>query len=251
MNHSITLARLFSLTISALSACLISSQAFSSASEDLEGLGANRQIKDRAAHLENRTRIGVVQGRAVDRNWRMELGASYGPVAYGNSYLYTQNAGLNADLHINPRFSLGFRYSRAFNQLTNEGKSQFDQARATNTSSGAFQKPQVSYPEDEMMGVVNWYMTYGKVNFFDMKTVQFDLYSLAGYGQVKMTTDINNKLDSAWTSTWTAGLGLGFWLSQHFSIRFEGRYQTYADQVYTGSRNLNLIVGTVGLGVLL
>jgi outer membrane immunogenic protein len=68
---------------------------------------------------------------------------------------------------------------------------------------------------------------------------------------VKMATDINSQIQSDWTNTWTAGLGIGFWMSQHFTMRTEIRYQTYADQVYTGSRNLNLIVGTLGLGVLL
>lgn len=237
--------------ISAGAFVLVAIHALGSTSDDLENLGSNQQVNERAAHLENRTRLGVVQGRAVDRNWRVELGTSYGPVAYGNSYLYTQNAGINADLHVNPRFSLGFRYAKSFNQLTNEGKAQFDQARISNSTVGSFQKPQISYPEDQMMGVINWYMTYGKINFFDMKTVQFDIYSVAGYGQVKISTEIDNLIKSDWTNTWTAGMGVGFWLSQHFTSRVEVRYQTYADQAYTGSQNLNVIVGTLGLGVLL
>lgn len=237
--------------LSALALILVATHAFATASNELEGLGKNSKVKDRAAALESRTRLGIVQGRAVDRTWRVEAGASYGPAAFGNSYLHTQNLGAGIDLHISPKFSLGARYAWAFNSLTNEGKQQFDQARANNQSSGNFEKPQISYPEEQYMGVINWYMTYGKINFFDVKTVQFDIYSLAGYGQVKVATDVDRQLKSEWTSTWTAGGGIGFWISQHVTSRFELRYQTYADKVYTGSRDLNLIVGTFGLGVLL
>lgn len=230
---------------------LVAAGAFADTSDDLEGLGGNRQVNDRAAGLENRTRMGIVQGRAVDRNWRFELGASYGAVAYGDSYVNTQDFGLNADLHINPRFSVGVHYAHAFNQLTNEGQAQFDQARSSNQSTGSFQTPQVSWPQDQLMGVINWYMTYGKLNFFDLRTVQFDVYSLAGYGQVQVATEIDGQTQSSWTGTWTAGGGIGFWFSQHLSARFELRYQNYSEQVYTGNQNLNLIVGTLGIGVLL
>jgi outer membrane beta-barrel protein len=84
---------------------------------------------------------------------------------------------------------------------------------------------------------------YGKINFFDVSVVQFDIYSLAGAGTMQ--------LSSGSTPTYTAGGGIGFWLSQHVTSRLEVRYQNYQDTVYTGSRNLNLIVANLGLGVLL
>lgn len=217
--------------------------AFADVSKDLASLGSNEAIVRRANQLDSRTRVSVVQGRTVPRNWRLELGVNYGPVAAGDSYLRTQNLGGQVDLHITPKFSLGVRYAQSFNSLTDEGKQQFDNARAAKARGGDYRIPDIDYPESTVMGVANWYMFYGKMNFFDLSVVQFDIYSLGGYGQVKLA--------SGSTNTWTAGGGVGFWLSQHVTSRFELRYQTYQDQVYTGSRDLNLLVANFGLGVLL
>ena len=213
-------------------------------SQDLETLGSNKDINDRASRLETRSRMAIVQNRAVDRHWRFELGASYIPVASGDSYLNTQNLGVQADLHITPKVSLGVRYQKSYNTLTNEGKNQFDLARAAKAAGSTdYRVPDLDYPDESLMGVLNWYMLYGKLNFFDVKTVQFDIYSLAGYG--------TQKLASGDTPTWTAGGGIGFWLSNHVTSRFELRYQTYQDKVYTGTRDLKLILANFGVGVLL
>jgi outer membrane beta-barrel protein len=235
--------------ISALAFILVASGALAdnahdNVSDELENLDSNQQVSDRAAHLDSRTRAAIVQGRAVDRNWRFEFGLNYGPTAFGDNFLNTQDVGANVDLHINPHFSIGVHYAKAFNQLTAEGQTQFNNAQASfNTT------PEISYAEQSVMGVLDWYMTYGKINLFDWKVVQFDIYTLAGYGQEEVLTDIGPSSQDQWTGTWTAGAGIGFWLSQHVTSRFELRYQTYADE--NGSRNLNLAVATVGIGVLL
>jgi outer membrane immunogenic protein len=240
------------LAVAVLAALFVAPVAKAQVSDELESLSSNKQVNDRAAHLESRTRMGIVQGRAVDRHWRVEVGASYGPVAYGDSYVNTQNGGANLDLHISPRASLGVHYAHAFNQLTSEGQQVFDQARSARKATGDFSNlPQVSYPEESVMGVVNWYMMYGKINLFDWRTVQFDIYSLAGYGQIKVSSTYDSQITSVWTNTWTAGGGVGFWLSQHVTSRFELRYQSYADKVYSGSRDLNLIVANLGIGFLI
>lgn len=247
MNFSKALVQFAAL----LALALVASHAYGDVSSDLEALGTNRQVNERASRLESRTRMAIVQGRAVDRNWRLEFGTSYGAAAFGDAYLNTQNLGANVDLHITPKVSIGVRYAKAFNQLTAEGKNRVDQARVSNANTGDYTVPQISYPDEQVMGVLDWYMTYGKINLFDWKTVQFDIYSLAGYGQIKIDTRYGGQDLSEWTGTWTAGGGIGFWLSQHFTTRFELRYQNYSDRQYAGSRDVNLVVGTLGLGVLL
>lgn len=220
----------------------------SDVSKDLESLGSNEAIVRRANRIDSRTRVSIVQGRTVPRRWRLELGVNYGPVAAGDSYLRTQNLGGQVDLHITPKFSLGVRYAKAFNSLTDEGRSMYEAAREAYARGGDALAnaniPSVDYPEQTVMGVFNWYMLYGKINLFDWTVVQFDIYSLGGYGKVTLS-------ESGPVDTWTAGGGVGFWLSKHASIRTELRYQTYKDQIQEGGRNLNLIVGNVGLGVLL
>ena len=231
--------------LSGLAFSMVAISAHAQVTKDLDALG-DKKAEARASQLDSRARVGIVQGRTVDRNWRVELGANYGGVAAGDSYLNTSNLGVSADLHINPKFSLGVHYSKAYNSLTSEGQDRFNQGSGTNYSI-----PQISYPEQTIMGVLDWYMLYGKMNFFDIKTIQFDIYSLIGAGQVQTSTSYANSSSEAWSNTYTAGGGIGFWITQHFTTRLELRYQRYTDQVYTGSRDLNLIVGSLGFGVLL
>ncbi len=231
--------------VAVLALASLASQAHATVSDDLSSLGTNAESIKRANRLESRSRVAIVQNRTVDRHWRIEVGTNYGAVASGDSYLQTQNLGFDADLHISPKFSLGVRYAKAFNQLTPEGKNIFDAAQAAKNSGqpnfGNF--PAVDYQESSILGMINWYMMYGKINFFDVSVVQFDIYSLAGAGTVQ--------LSSGSAPTYTAGGGIGFWFSQHVTSRLELRYQTYADHPAGGSRNLNLIVANLGLGVLL
>lgn len=215
-------------------------------SDQLEALGSNKSVNERVARLESRSRLAVIQSRAVDRHWRLEIGGNYGPVVAGDAYLQTQNLSGEVQLHVSPQFSLGVRYMKAFNNLSQDGQARYENARRAISSNAQYDTtvPAIDYPDQSVMGIINWYMTYGKINLFDLRTVQFDIYSLAGYGQMTLA--------SGDVPTWTAGAGIGFWLSQHLTSRFELRYQNYADRPAGGSsRDLNLIIGTFGLGVLL
>jgi outer membrane beta-barrel protein len=228
----------------ALAATAFAIHAQAGLSHDLEDLGSNKEVNHEVARLDTRSRVSIVQDRTVKREWRLELGGNFGPVAAGDSYLLTQNLGAQVDLHINPKFSLGIRYAKAFNALTPEGKSQFDQAQAAKLSGSLdYSHPEIDYPEQSVLGVMNWYMLYGKINFFDIRVVQFDIYSLLGAGRVDLAMGPS--------TTWTGGAGIAFWLSQHISSRIELRYQTYADHLESGGRRLNLAVANFGLGVLL
>lgn len=228
----------------AVLAITTATSAYAAVSSDLETLGSNAESVRRANKLESRSKIAIVQNRSVNRHWRIELGANMGAVAAGDSYLNTQAYSGDLDLHVSPKFSLGVRYSKMTNQLTNEGKAQFETARnMKNAGQMDYRIPAIDYPDSSLLGVVNWYMLYGKINLFDVSVVQFDIYSLAGAGTMQ--------LSSGSTPTYTAGAGIGFWITNHITSRVEARWQGYSDQVYTGNRNLNLFVANLGLGVLL
>lgn len=243
-----TKARIFgeaSLAAALFAAALTASpQASASVSGDLDALGGNDAVVKRAAKLSSKNDVAIVQGRTVDRNMRFEFLGAYGPLAGGSSSLSTQLATAQAEFHVVPQFSLGVRYAKAFSQLTNEGQAAYDALRAQKASGGVgASAPDVDAPQSSVIGTATWYMFYGKINFFDVRVIQFDIYSLAGYGS--MTTQNSS------SPAITAGGGIAFWIAQHVTSRFEIRYLGYKDKVYTGERDQNAVVGTAGFGFLL
>ncbi|MCM2282997.1 MAG: outer membrane beta-barrel domain-containing protein, partial [Bdellovibrionaceae bacterium] len=147
---------------------------------------------------------------------------------------------------ITPRWSIGGRYATHFNSLTAEGRAAYEDARQRRLNDPNDPNIRVAptdHPEHTMLGTITWYPVYGKTNLFDLAVVQFDLYTLAGYGRVKLA--------SGWSDAITAGGGIGMWLSQHVSSRIEGRWQTYEDRPDNDPRRLNVGILTVSLGLML
>lgn len=207
--------------------------------EDFDKLGGNDVLMEKAKALEPDTQISVVQDRVVRRNNRFEFSPELTSVVGGDSYLDTRGVGLNVHYHINPHWSLGVKYSSLYNEFSPEGKNLIN-------DSGLLGKnivPEVDYPKDQTLATVAVYPIYGKLNMFNRGIAHFDVYALAGYGTLN--------LRSGTASTWTAGGGLGFWISQHFTTRFEMRYQTYDTQRSTGTSAMDLSVVSMQMGYLL
>ena len=213
-----------------------------SASQNLKGLGGNRDLILKAKELDPNNKVKVVQNRLVDRTNRLEFGLLLGTVAGGDSYLNTSNRGLRLDYHFTPRWSLGVSYYQSQNELTNEGRRAMSEAARARQNFENSLRPDVDFVRDTTLAQLNWYPIYGKLNLFNWAIAHFDIYALIGAGQVR--------LSQSQTETYTAGAGVGLWITQHISARFEGRYQTYQDQIITGRRTLDLAVFTAGLGVL-
>lgn len=211
--------------------------------EDIDTLGGNKELMDMAEKIKSTSRSRIVQERIVDRHHTLEFGLSYNNTFGGDSYLKTQGFGAAADYHITPRWSLGVRYYDFGNSLTPEGERIFQEARASYQAGGRAHLVDIDYPLSASMAVINWYPIYGKTSFLDMGVTQFDIYILAGGGNIS--------LSSGDTSLVTAGLGLGAWMSKHVTSRLEIRYQKYEDQIVTGNRSLDTVVGSFGLGWIL
>ena len=208
---------------------------------DLQSLGGNSAILRKARQMDPKNRARIVQEREVDRNLRFEMAASYGYVAGGDPYTLTDNLGLQLDFHITPRWSVGTRYYQFSNSLSREGH-RVAQAAQANPELTFFDS--TDYARDSFMGTLSWYPIYGKLNIFDLRVAQFDMYTLLGYGQMRLA--------SGPTSTLTAGGGVGIWLTQHFSTRLEARWQSYSDRPQSGeARPLDLTVLSLTLGFLL
>lgn len=231
---------------------LLSLLALNSWADDLSGkmnaLGANKDLMKKAKAIDPHNRVRVVQNRDVDRNYRIEVGVSYGAAEGGDPYVNTSVLGGQLDFHITPRWSLGARYYNSQNTLTKEGEQVFADAEARNQAGDTnFRRPGVDYAKDTWLAVINWYPIYGKMNLFDAGISQFDIYFLGGAGQVS--------LGSGQAATYTAGAGVGIWFTQHFASRLEARWQGYTDQVYDGSgyqnRDINQTLLTATVSFLL
>jgi outer membrane immunogenic protein len=218
--------------------------ASTSTAKKLDTLGGNQALVNMATSMDPENRARIVQKRLVDRDKAFELGINYGGVAGGDSYMKTQAIGAGLEFHINPRWSLGVRYFDYGNSLTPEGQRVFTDARAAYDAGGkSYSIPDIDYPLNSTMGVLSWYPVYGKTNLLDWGIAQFDIYLMAGAGQMQ--------LSSGETSTAMGGAGVGFWMTKHLSARAELRYQNYKDQLITGSREINAVSGSFGIGLLL
>lgn len=211
--------------------------------KDVDGLGGNEDLMEMAQKLRPESKSRIVQERLVDRHTRLEVGLNYGATLGGTTYLQTQNFGATVDFHMTPRWSIGARYYSFENKLTPEGERTFAEARANYTAGTRATIVDIDTPLNSQMAVINWYPIYGKINFFDKAIAQFDVYLLAGGGQIA--------LESGTSALATAGLGFGLWMTKHISARAEVRYQAYKDQIVTGTRDINSAVATVGLGWIL
>jgi outer membrane immunogenic protein len=227
----------FILGLLLVHACLVAH------ARDIDALGGDEALMKKAQALDAKNRKQIVQKRAVDRSMRMELAASYGMLAGGESYINTSAVGLNADFHFTPRWSIGVRYYDHRNELTSEGERIFSEAEENQAAGYQAQGPAIDYPDTTTMGVISFYPIYGKLNMFDQGVTQFDIYMLAGAGQMKLSSG-NHPI-------YAAGGGLGLWISQHVASRLEVKYQSYQDEIYSGTRDQESIITTLSLGILL
>lgn len=207
--------------------------------KDFDSLGGNDVLLEKAKALNPEAQIRIVQDRVVVRRNRVELSPEFSSVLGGDAYNKTSNLGLNLHYHITPQWSLGLKYNYSFNQLRPEGENLLSDTSVD----GKGRIPDIDHPKQQAMLLVNWYPIYGKMNLYDLGVVHFDIYAVAGAGQIE--------LKSGRTTSYTGGAGLGLWVSQHLSTRFELRYEGYTAKRYNGDANMNTTVAGIQFGYLL
>lgn len=213
---------------------------------DFDSLGGNKIFLEKAKALQPEENMTIVQNRTVPLTHRVELAPEFSGTFGGDTYSRTKSFGLNALYHFNPRWAVGAKYNYSFNDLTSEGRSLVEQANAdrlANPENPTVPFPSVDYPTSEALALVNWSPIYGKLNLMDKAIAHFDFYLVGGYGQVA--------LSSGPTDTYTAGGGLGFWLTKHFSTRVEMRYQNYKAKYFESEKDMDLAIASVQMGWLL
>jgi len=205
---------------------------------DFDTLG-NEVLLEKAKALQPEADVSVVHDRIVDRRLRLEFSPEYGAVLGGDPYTNTRNWGINMQFHLVPYISIGAKYDVMTNDLTSEG-----QGMVTNSNrvTGKAEVPDIDYASSQTLGIIDIYPFYGKLKVFN-KVTHFDVYGLLGYGNIN--------LRSGTTPTWTGGAGVGFWITQHFTARWELRYQKYTAQRFDGPTDMNLTVSSLQFGLML
>lgn len=211
---------------------------------DWKSLGSSESILKKAKALDANNKVRVVQKRSVDRNLRLEVSGHYGVINGGDSYVRTQTGGVQVEFHINPKFSLGFRYDNYFNVLTSEGERVYRDAETKISNGDQAQLPEIDYPLNSQLGTLTWYPVYGKLNFFDQAITQFDLFLMAGAGVIKLEAAPSSPL-------YSLGTGVGLWFTQHIMARGELRYQGYRDKAYSKDSQVNTMGLHLSIGVML
>lgn len=208
--------------------------------KDFETLGDNQVFADRVKNMNADRKVRIVQNRIVDLNNRLELSIGYGVNGSGgDNYVTTTNLGGQLDWHFSPRWAIGLRYEKFYNELSKEAEAQFD--RALNDSTGTQIFPSVDVPLSSTIATATFAPIYGKLNLFDLSIAHFDVYTVVGAGQIE--------LKSGKTEIYTGGLGMSIWLSQHFSTRLEARYESYTDLLQSEERSQSAtkVMATIGL----
>lgn len=214
--------------------------------DDFDGLGGNKILLEKAQALNPEVETTVVQSRTVSLRNRFEIAPEFAGTFGGDTYVRTQNLGLNVYYHLTPRWAFGAKYKSSYNRLTPEGEAMTERAyqeylKDPNNPSAVI--PEINYPKSEALALVNWSPIYGKINWLDSSVVQFDAYVMLGAGQVQ--------LSSGSTSTYTGGGGVGLWFTPRFSTRLEMAYQRYEASYFNGPINLDLALASVQMGWLL
>lgn len=225
---------------------LFAAPAFADVNEDFQGLGGNRVLLDKAKELNPEQEVSIVQERVVNRRNRVELTPEFLGSFGGDTYSRTSGLGMGVHYHINPHWSLGARYAYNFNRLTPEGKAAVNRAEEdfkNNPGKPTAAVPTLDFPKNEYFGTLYWYPIYGKMNLLDKGIAHFDLYALAGYGKVL--------LSSGSVPSYTAGGGFGFWWTQHFDTRLEMRWQSYSATYFGDKIKLDLAIASMQVGWLL
>lgn len=217
--------------------------------QEMDALGANRELMKKARAIDPNNKVRVVQNREVSRTMRLEFGLNYGTVAGGDTYLNSNMIGGQLDFHVTPHWSVGARYYDVSNTLSSEGKDVFDDAQARKRAGDTnYRDPGIDYAKSTWLTVVNWYPIYGKMSLFESAVSQFDIYLLGGAGQSRLGSGFT-------TPVYTAGGGVGLWLTKHISTRLEARWQGFKDHpdhINTANqRDVNQTILTATVGFLL
>jgi outer membrane beta-barrel protein len=150
-----------------------------------------------------------------------------------DSHLESTLGGADVRYHFTDKWSVGYRYSKYANKLSEAGKRLFDRDEVL---------PDTDYPIKSNEGFVNFNTTYGKIRLTMDTVAYFDQYISLGYGRIG--------LGNGEANLYSADLGFAFWIGKKMSARVGVRNEFYIQQKINGDENVHHAQGYIALGYL-
>ncbi len=207
--------------------------AFAQSSELEKKLDALNIPDDKVTTVLSEDQLYVVNDRYSSLRNRHEFTLMGANNFTADSHLSTQSAGLSYRYHINAKWSLGARYNRFSNKLTQAGQTLFDSQKIL---------PDTDYAYNSKELFVNYNTIYGKLRFTEDTVVYFDQYVSLGGGKIKLSSGSKNLM--------FADLGFAFWMGKHMSARFGVKNDFYTQSQRSGERNIFNANGYLEFGYL-
>jgi outer membrane beta-barrel protein len=188
---------------------------------------------DKVTHVLSEDKFYIINTRYSSLVNRHELTLQGANNFTADSHLSTQQAALSYRYHINSTWSLGARYTRYTNKLTDAGKRLFEDKKIL---------PDTDYAKNGQELFVNFNTIYGKLRWTQDTVVYFDQYVALGGGKVALASGPKNLafLD----------LGLSFWLGGHMSARTGFKNEFYTQTQLSGARFIHNGIGYIEFGYL-
>ena len=173
-----------------------------------------------------------VQPRNLPLVKKKELGVVLGRDLAGNSFLVTQQLGLQFHYHFDDRWSLVADHHLVNNRFS---------AAADRLQQDSGLVPKVSYATARTHLGVEWNSLYGKFRIGRDRVLYFDQYLGASVSRIALNTGVVNGL--------LADLGLAFWFAPKWSARIGLKDDYYPEQATFLSNSEHYVQGYLATGM--
>lgn len=211
---------------------LLSSSAYSASKLDSK-LDSLNIPSDKVTPLLSEENLISVNKRYSSLTNRHELTFSGSNNFNADSHMDTKKRSASYRYHINPKWSLGYRYSDYFNKLTAAGEKLYDEQKIL---------PDSDYSLKSTEGFINYNTVYGKLRLTEDTIVYFDQYLALGYGKISLA--------NGEAQMYTLDAGFAFWLGKNYSFRVGAKNELYRQQKINGDDDVHNVMGYLEFGYL-
>lgn len=188
---------------------------------------------DRVTPLVSKDKLYVVNQRYSTLKNRHEISILGGNDFAAEGHLLTRQLGLSYQYHLNSKWSFGLRRTSYFNELSEAGKTLFENQSILSDTDFALSNTEL---------FTSYNTVYGKVRFAKDNVLYFDQYVSLGLGKVDLKSGNQNMA--------SIDLGLSFWIGKNFSFKTGLRNELYNQRQLMGEKSIHNAIGYLSFGYL-